>query len=44
MDGTIHVETEKNQGSTFTVKFPRPTEASSNEMSSEVSDAEVAEA
>jgi len=39
MDGTIHVETEKDQGSTFTVRFPRSTEASS-----EAAPAEAAEA
>ena len=39
MDGTIHVETEKNQGSTFTVRFPSSGEVSTERAVSEVGEA-----
>jgi signal transduction histidine kinase len=39
MDGTIHVETEKNEGSTFTVEFPRSSKEAEKSSTSEVAEA-----
>ena len=40
MDGTIHVETEKGEGSTFTVEFPRSSKMSSETNASRTGETE----